>query len=104
MVSFGSWSKGAVYHGRKVADCTAFAVRKQREMDAAAQLLFSLFLWWRIPTSCSNAIPIQIGSSCLGRHHLESHHRSAQRFVPMVILNRVRLEIKVSHQGKKDEK
>lgn len=39
MVDFGSWFKGTVHHGRKVADWIAFAVRKQREME----LLFSYF-------------------------------------------------------------
>ena len=37
-----------------------------------------------------DAIPIQTVSSYLSKHHhLEIQHRNAQRFVPMVILNRV---------------
>lgn len=97
MVCFGSWFKSAVHHGRKVADCIAFAVRKQREMDAAAQLLFSFFFSGGSPRHAAMLSPSRLGP-------LESHHRSAQRFVSMVILNRVHLEIKISHQRIKDEK
>ena len=48
-----------------------------------------------------DAIPIQTVSSYLSKHHLEIQHRNAQRFVHMVILNRVSLEIKISHQRNK---